>query len=201
MAIAETTHIADNARFMPCRTDELGRRARHDRFFPSLHVLASVRAASSVAVRTTIATLLFISLGALGSGCGSTPEGFVREQARIGCRTLKRCDKFGWNDSDYKSVRDCMDEQLDDFVDDFVDACDDFDAAAARKCLRGMRKVRRSCDAEAPSREQENACRDVCGGFRTWTMPQLEDALARVEPPEIRQRRVFSSRAAQWLAP
>jgi hypothetical protein len=190
--------MAGTARFMSYETHAPRARARGVHFFFVRPVmLVGGFGASQKDVRTTIATLFLISLTA---GCGSTsPEGFIRAQARIGCRTLKRCDKFAWTQSEYGSVGACMDEQLDGFVDDFVDACDDFDSAAARKCLSGMRAVRRSCDPEAASRDQEDACSEVCGRFRSWTESDLHEALAGIEPAQTRQRRVFASQAAKWL--
>jgi len=149
-------------------------------------------------VRTTIATILLL-LGI--SACGSTPASFVRSQARIGCRTLKKCDKFAWTEADHGSVGKCVDDAIGDSVDDFVDACDDFDAAAARKCLRGMRKIKRTCDPESASDPQQEACQEVCGGgYRSWDVGELGDALARIEPPAIHRRRVFAPRVAARMS-
>lgn len=150
-------------------------------------------------MRTTIATIILL-LGV--SACGSTPASFVRSQARIGCRTLKKCDKFAWVEADHGSVGKCVDDAVDGGIDDFVDACDDFDAAAARKCLRGMRKIKRSCDPEAASDSQQEACQDVCGGggYRSWEEGELSEALARIEPPTIHRRRVFAPRVAARLS-
>jgi hypothetical protein len=114
-------------------------------------------------------------------GCGSSsPENFFEASTRISCRYAKKCEKEEWDASGFDSVRDCVDQALDTPVRDlFVEACDDFDSSAARKCLAGMRKVKRQCDVDAASGAQERACRDVCGNptaSELFTDPLNEDA-------------------------
>ncbi|MCH9679831.1 MAG: hypothetical protein K0V04_00230, partial [Deltaproteobacteria bacterium] len=65
---------------------------------------------------------------------------------------------------------DCVDQSLSAELlggmttrDLFVDSCSDFDSSAARQCLRGMRKIKRKCDENAGSDDQEKACAEVCG--------------------------------------
>lgn len=100
-------------------------------------------------------------------GCGSSsPENFARTTAKIGCRYTKKCEESDWDKAGYDSVQACADEIADDdHVQAFADACDDFDNAAARKCLAGMRKAKRQCDEDAASSEQEDACAEVCGAL------------------------------------
>ena len=120
-------------------------------------------------------TTFCLALTFLFAGCGGDagPRRFVRKQTRIGCRTTKKCNKLAWNDLDHGSVGECVEEELEDFEDSFVDSCEDFDPQKARECLAGMRKVRRTCDAEAADDDQVEACAEVCGGgiARSWPEP------------------------------
>lgn len=133
---------------------------------------------------------LCLGLVALMLGCGSdaAPRRFLRKQALLGCRTTKKCNKLAWNELDHRNARECAREELDDFEDDFVDQCEDYDPQAARECLQGMRAVRRTCDAEAASDSQVDACAEVCGKVRPlqWTGPMLgPDAVRVATSPRI----------------
>ena len=111
----------------------------------------------------------------LAGGCGwSNIDNFIETSARVGCRKMKKCDEDEWKAAGFDSVKDCVDERLDtplqgpngemvSMRDFWADNCPDFDKESARKCLQGMRKVKRTCDDEAASSEQEEACRNVCG--------------------------------------
>jgi hypothetical protein len=105
------------------------------------------------------------------TACGSSsPENFIEAQTREGCRKMKKCDESEWDAAGFDSVSDCVDETLDAQLPDgstvrdaFVASCEDFDSGHARKCLAGARKVKRTCDDNAASSEQEDACANVCG--------------------------------------
>jgi hypothetical protein len=142
--------------------------------------------------------LLVVAGGLLLAACGSSsPQGFVRAQARIGCKKAKKCDKSVWEQSDYGSVRECMDEQLEQVEEQFVDNCDDFDSKAARKCLAGMRKVKRTCDEDAASSEQSKACSEVCGEMVAWSERSIEVAIEEHAAAAHLARR---TRTAAWLS-
>lgn len=100
-------------------------------------------------------------LSSLGAGCSATPESYFKASARVGCKTLKKCEDELWDLAGYDKVSDCVDESLKDGAEkDFADACDDYDRGAARKCLRSGRKAKRSCETDDIDTD---ACSKVCG--------------------------------------
>lgn len=102
-------------------------------------------------------------VGMLTCACSITPEQFARSEARASCRLAKRCNRQQFVE-DYDTVRECTRDALDEYSpEEFADDCEDFDREAARKCLRGIRQARRSCDPEAPDDELVEACAEVCG--------------------------------------
>lgn len=144
--------------------------------------------------------MLLVIGGLVLAACGSSsPEGFVRAQARIGCKKTKKCDKSVWEQTDYGSIGECVDDSLEAVEEQFVESCEDFDSRAARKCLAGMRKVKRTCDEDAPSSEQQDACGEVCGelGADGWSERSIERAIehhAAVVGVAVR------TRTAAWIS-
>lgn len=130
------------------------------------------------------------------TACGSSsPENFIEAQTREGCRKMKKCDESEWNAAGYDNVGDCVDKTLDATLpdgstvrDSFVASCEDFDSGNARKCLAGARKIKRTCDDEAASSEQDEACANVCGdplASELYRDPaNLEIALELMSEPE-----------------
>lgn len=90
----------------------------------------------------TIIAIGLVSL--LASGCFREADDFVARAAELGCEQQKECDP----DAFETAYQDDMDACIDDVVasyDDQVDACE-YDAKAARKCIREMKKL--SCGDE-----------------------------------------------------
>jgi len=131
-------------------------------------------------MKTTTALCLALTFLFVGCSADTGARRFVRKQTRAGCRTTKKCNKLAWNDLDHRSVGACVEEELEDFEDAFVDNCDDYDPQKARECLAGMRAIRRSCDAEAASDDQIEACAEVCGNTiaRSWPAPTSTATIA-----------------------
>ena len=105
-----------------------------------------------------------LAVSSFAIGCGaSSPKSFIKRQAKIGCRALKKCDDDAWKATDYDNVRECIDDTTkEDQVEAFVDLCDDFDRKAARKCLAAARKYKRTCDDDDLEFED---CAKVCGAI------------------------------------
>lgn len=146
----------------------------------------------------------------LSVGCGwSSPENFAKKSAKLSCQYTKKCEEDDWDESGFDNVRDCRDELADDdAVEAFADACKDFDKKSARQCLAGARKAKRSCDLDAPSDEQQEACAKVCGELdigelmreegKTEVMARiLEDALEISE--ELREDENYEPPSEQLL--
>lgn len=105
-----------------------------------------------------------LAVSSLAIGCGArSPKSFIKRQAKIGCRALKKCDDDAWKAADFDNVRECIDETTkEDQVEAFADACEDFDRKAARKCLAAARKYKRTCDDDDHQLED---CAKVCGSL------------------------------------
>lgn len=124
---------------------------------------ASIDETDVRSVKTRLLALSSLLLVSSLGGCTATPESFWKAVARIDCKTAKKCQEAAWVESGYDSIRDCVDDTLDEASqDDFADLCDDYDRKEARKCLRSGRKAKRSCDIDDLD---EDACANVCGNL------------------------------------
>ena len=107
--------------------------------------------------------LILLLVGTAAVGCSANEESFSESVTRIGCQYERKCSNEDW---EYPSVRACVKDRFDEELDMFTDFCgaDDYDAEAARRCLRALRKNRRACgDAYDEVDELTETCSQVCG--------------------------------------
>lgn len=96
------------------------------------------------------------------SGCSANAASFYKEFVRQSCLYSRKCAKAQFKD-EYDSIKDCTDEQKDEYdEDDFEGDCEDYDKAEGRKCLAYMRTLVRKCDL-FDAEDFMDECGEVCG--------------------------------------
>ena len=114
---------------------------------------------SAVPLRVILVSFAFSLVGASLSGC-IRDEKFTQRRARAWCEHAVDCGSF-------KSISDCMGVVSDDFDDPYLEASIDsgridYDARAARKCVRAIKKLK--CLRDEDQSEVEARCAEVFVG-------------------------------------
>ncbi|MEM6993361.1 MAG: hypothetical protein AAF721_22805 [Myxococcota bacterium] len=104
-----------------------------------------------------------VAVSLAAPACAVEVEGFARTATRIGCKYQRDCDPDAWDRAGFDSVLACVDERFTPEDDNLEGFCIDYDAAAARRCLRLLRENRRECgDEYEQSQQTAHVCNDVC---------------------------------------
>jgi hypothetical protein len=101
---------------------------------------------------------------------------FAEKSIENQCYIIKKCQKYNWNDAEWKNIKDCVEdcasssgdcdlEELIDMADEF---CPDYDEDKANECLSQMISVYNSC---TPAHDYDDAdfdceddpCLNICG--------------------------------------
>lgn len=101
-------------------------------------------------------------LGCVAVGCSANEDSFNRAVTRIGCQYQRKCAKADW---EHRTVRACVKDRYEE-ESAFSNLCEEeeYDAKAARRCLRALRKNRRTCgDAYEEAEALTETCSAVCG--------------------------------------
>lgn len=112
------------------------------------------------------------SVSGMWLGCNSRASDagdFYDKQIENSCYIAKKCNKLSWNEQEYKNIKDCVDDLIDeDYKDIYIENCPDFDEDLANECLSQMIGEYNSC---SPAHDyddgdfdcKDDPCQNICG--------------------------------------